>query len=262
MENCMEFPEAIEYSMLKKIRLPIIMDLIEPEKNEILLDVGSGGGYFSKALAKKSKLVVSLDMSPSNAKNAKQSIYNENIYFVIGDATHSPFKNEVFDKILATEIIEHIENDKLFIEECERILKNIGYIVITTPCTNPSFSLDWLRKISGVNIKEDFGHVRGGYTRQDLEELLNEINLKIIMISYFSQFFAEFNKIITYMGRTVHSGNKNWTSGETQLKLIETKPFKIYKSFFPILYQIAKLDKLLYMFKGHHIVIKASKFKK
>lgn len=259
MDNCVEFPEAIEYSLLKKIRLPIIVDLIEPEKNDIILDVGSGGGYFTKVLAKKSKLVVSLDMSPINSRNAKQSISDKNIYFVLGDATHSPFKNDVFDKILATEIIEHIENDRLFIKECERILKNMGSIVITTPCTNPSFSLDWLRKISGINIKEDFGHVRGGYTRQIFEELLNDTNLKIIKVSYFSQFFAELNMIITYMGRTVHSGNENWTSGKTQLKLIETKSFKIYKCFFPLLYEISKLDKLLYMFKGHHIVIKASK---
>ncbi|NJD54191.1 MAG: class I SAM-dependent methyltransferase [Candidatus Methanoperedens sp.] len=259
MENCIEFPEAIEYSLLKKIRLPIILDFMETEENDIILDVGSGGGYFIRNIAKKSKLVIGLDMSLSNTKNAKRSIGHGNICFVIGDATRSPFKKEVFDKILATEIIEHIENDKLFIEECERTLKNRGHIVITTPCTNPTLSLDWLRKISGVNIKEDFGHVRGGYTKNNLDKLLNQTKFKIIRVSYFSQFFAELSKIFTYLGRTIHSDSENWTSGRTQSKLIGTRSFRLYKFFFPILYQFSKLDKLLNMFKGHHIIIKASK---
>lgn len=260
MENCLEFPGAIQYSLLKKIRLPIIMDFMKPENNDMILDLGSGGGYFSKILAKKTKSVISFDISPTNARNAKQSIDDNNISFVIGDAAYLPFKKGVFDKILATEIIEHIENDNLFIKECDRVLKNVGHIVITTPCTNPAFPLDWLRRLSGVNIEEDFGHVRGGYTKQELEKLMNEQNLIMTRVGYFSQFFTQLCTIIIYFGKKFKSGRKNWTHGDTQKDFAGTKSFKLYKLVFPIFYQFSNLDKLLYKFKGHHIIIKISKF--
>lgn len=261
MENCLELPDAVKYSLLKKVRTPIILDFMRIKENDIILDVGSGGGYFTNILCKKSSKVISLDMSLINAKNARNSINMQNVYFVIGDATRLPFKNNVYDKILATEIIEHIENDNIFLKECERILKNKGSIVITTPCTNPTISLDWIRRKSGVNFQTDFGHVRGGYTRNTLQDLLAEANLEILRIGYFSQFFAELGKILTYLGRTAQSEGNNWTNGKSQTKIVTSKSFKIYKFFFPLLYQFSKLDKLLYMLKGHHIIIKASKFK-
>lgn len=251
MENCLELPDAVKYSLLKKVRAPIILSFMKIKSNDIILDVGSGGGYFTNILSKKSRMVVGLDMSFINAKNAKQSINMQNVYFVVGDATMLPFKINVFDKILATEIIEHIENDNFFVKECERTLKNKGSIVITTPCTNPTISLDWIRRKSGVNFMTDFGHVRGGYTRNKLQNRLIEANLEIIKVGYFSQFFTELGKIFTYMGRTVQSDGENWTSGKSQAKIVTTKSFKLYKFFFPLLYQFSKLDKLLYIFKGH-----------
>lgn len=260
MENCLELPEAIEYSLLKKIRLPIIMNLLKARDNDVILDVGSGGGYFTRILAEKSNFVIGLDKSFINAKNAKQSMKNKRaVNFVVGDATRLPFKKNVLDKILATEIIEHIENDNLFIEECERTLKDKGSVVITTPCINPTFSLNKLTRLSGVNIETDFGHVRKGYSRKEMEMLLSSKNLKIIKVGYFSQFFSEIIMILTYMGRTAHSEGKSWTDGKSQSNLIRTKKFKIYKIIFPALYYFAQLDKLIYIFNGHHIVVKASK---
>ncbi len=260
MENCLELPEAIEYSLLKKVRLPIILNLLMARDTDVILDVGSGGGYFTKILAEKSNFVIGLDKSFINAKNAKRSMNNEKASdFVVGDATRLPFKKKVLDKILATEIIEHIENDTLFIEECERTLKDKGSILITAPCTNPTFSLNWLTRLSGVNIETDFGHVRKGYARKEMETLLSSKNLRIIKVGYFSQFFSELSMILTYIGRTAHSGGNKWTDGKTQSNLIVTKTFKLYKFIFPILFQFSKLDKLLDNFKGHHIIIKASK---
>lgn len=259
MENCLESPEVIEFSLAKKIKIPIVMDIMGTDENDIILDVGSGGGYFTKILAERSRLVIGLDMSSTNAISAKRSVDRKNVFFVVGDATQLPFKNNVFGKILAAEIIEHIEDDLEFVKECERILKPGGSVVITAPCTNPTIPIDWLRRMSGVDLKSDFGHVRSGYTKGEIENLLNRIDLKIITFEYFSQIFTELIKIVTYFGRTLYSGGNNWTDGKDQLNLVHTKTFKLYKFLFPLLNHFSKLDNLMYKCRGYHFVIKASK---
>ena len=44
-----------------------------------------------------------------------------------------PVKNERYDVIIASEIIEHVFDTDFFIEELKRILKPNGRIIITTP---------------------------------------------------------------------------------------------------------------------------------
>jgi len=60
--------------------------------------------------------------------------YKENV--VRADAHRIPFKNEVFDCIFAGEIIEHLIDPATFLKEIERVLKNGGLLVLTTPNIN------------------------------------------------------------------------------------------------------------------------------
>jgi len=49
------------------------------------------------------------------------------------DITNIPFKNEVFDFILCSHVLEHVENDKKALNEFCRILKKNGNLIITVP---------------------------------------------------------------------------------------------------------------------------------
>lgn len=44
-----------------------------------------------------------------------------------------PFKNERFNNAIASEIIEHVKNPLHFLNECYRILKPKGRLILTTP---------------------------------------------------------------------------------------------------------------------------------
>jgi len=58
---------------------------------------------------------------------------HSNINFVIADAQHLPFRNDVFQKILCFEVIEHVEEDKIAFSEMGRVLCTQGASLITTP---------------------------------------------------------------------------------------------------------------------------------
>ena len=44
-----------------------------------------------------------------------------------------PYMDSSFDCICGVEVIEHLENPSFFIKECSRILKDQGYLLVTTP---------------------------------------------------------------------------------------------------------------------------------
>jgi len=52
---------------------------------------------------------------------------------VIGDMTRSGLPDESFDLITAVEVLEHVEEDELFVSEVSRVLKPGGTFIMTTP---------------------------------------------------------------------------------------------------------------------------------
>lgn len=100
-------------------------------KRGIAIDLGTGEGYFAKRLlAKGFSYIVCVDI---NAQRFKLK-HNPFIDLVIADLDHGlPFRSEAFYMASAIEVIEHLFNVKLFIEEVHRILKQAGILILTTP---------------------------------------------------------------------------------------------------------------------------------
>lgn len=94
---------------------------------------------------------------------------------VIDDMTHSSLPDCCFDCVIAVEVLEHVEEDDLFIQQAYRVLKPGGVFLITTP------NGDHLLK-SGPPWKFNPDHKRF-YTRERLKTLLVSY-FKIVEIEY------------------------------------------------------------------------------
>jgi SAM-dependent methyltransferase len=78
---------------------------------------------------------------------------------LLDDMTRSKLDDESFDIVVSVEVLEHVEQDELFVDQVHRILKPGGTFLMTTP------NGDYLKK-------PNVGHVRH-YTRQQLLNLLS-----------------------------------------------------------------------------------------
>ena len=54
-------------------------------------------------------------------------------YDVLWDKKKLPFENDVFDIVLMTEVLEHVENVDITLREINRVLKIGGLILVTVP---------------------------------------------------------------------------------------------------------------------------------
>jgi ubiquinone/menaquinone biosynthesis C-methylase UbiE len=112
----------------------IIIDELNLNKdNDTILDVGSGGGWAANSFIKKCKRFISVDISAKNLEAISKKINSENFFAVQADGLRLPFVNNCIERIVSSEVIEHLVEPQKFIEELYRILKPSGRIVISTP---------------------------------------------------------------------------------------------------------------------------------
>ena len=104
-----------------------------PENAELILDVGCGNGWVAKYFLSKRKKVVSMDISFKNPMEVLKENPDENHAALVADAYHLPFKKNSFDAIIASEILEHVYDPKLFMIKLLEALKPGGRLIITTP---------------------------------------------------------------------------------------------------------------------------------
>lgn len=103
------------------------------ESFETILDVGCGRAWVAKNFVKKNVDVISFDLALANTTKALKKYPANNHFAVVGDALNPPFQENVFDYIVASEIIEHVPDPEKFVTSLFSLLKPDGKLIITTP---------------------------------------------------------------------------------------------------------------------------------
>jgi len=109
--------------------------LLELPEKSIILDAGAGDQNHKKYC--KHLKYVSQDIAEYDGKANNTGIQVSDYEFkdldIISDITNIPRKNESFDAILCSEVLEHVVNPVLAIKELSRLLKKNGRLILTAP---------------------------------------------------------------------------------------------------------------------------------
>ncbi|GGX12582.1 class I SAM-dependent methyltransferase [Aquimarina muelleri] len=97
-----------------------------------VLEIGCGEGYGVAMYHKKAKQLTLIDKSKYSTYYIKKKFPNTTVFHKKAPPL-SFISDNSFDIIILFQIIEHIKNDKLFIEEIKRVLKPGGTAFLTTP---------------------------------------------------------------------------------------------------------------------------------
>ena len=98
-----------------------------------ILDIGCGGGLISEPMCRLGANVTGIDASEKNIKVAK--LHSSKSKLKINYQTKSPEQldaSEKFDIILNLEIVEHVDNVKLYLKSCKSLLKDNGLMFTAT----------------------------------------------------------------------------------------------------------------------------------
>lgn len=120
-------------------------------RNKKILDIGCNTGILLIPLAKRNYDVIGIDNNPKDIDKAKKYLREENLstnIVKLADAIALPFKDESFDIVLLSDVLEHTSDPKKVARESLRILKKGGLVLSTVPYhLHPVVKYPWLRKI-------------------------------------------------------------------------------------------------------------------
>lgn len=160
-----------------------------------ILDAGCGQGDFTLHLAKMKNVrqANGIDLSQTaieeSIRRAKKDKLSDKAQFKAGSVTDIPFKNNVFDSIFAFEIVEHVVDTEQMFKEFNRVLKNGGYLGITTV----DFNLLKRIVISLLYFEAYFDpttpHIRF-FTKKTLRKILEKNGFKIVKYKWDGSYFG------------------------------------------------------------------------
>jgi len=135
-------PGAIFYNatvakVLRKPETKIANDIVAKMGKGTILDLGSGTGYLSIEIAKRSPSlrVYGIDLSRQMVKIARRHAKGVgNARFVFGNAAKLPFRNNSIDLVVSTGASHHWKTPRLVFDECHRVLKTGGEAWIYDGC--------------------------------------------------------------------------------------------------------------------------------
>lgn len=159
------------------------------KNNSVVLDIGGYDGFISYKLK---NVFTNLDITVVDIDNLGLNIAKKrglkNLY---ASALELPIEDNRVDVILCLDLIEHVKEDDKLVKEISRVLKKGGTIILTTPMQN-GVSFSFLSKKRMEAINRSWGHVRKGYSLEDIEKLFKNNNLLIEKTSKYFNFFSRF----------------------------------------------------------------------
>ena len=111
-------------------------DMVGDVHDMRVLDVGCGTGRFvlEHLIRNKPKIAIGIDFSIRAIEEAIECAQGmPQAVFVVGDAMKLPVQSEKFDRILTTEVIEHLPNHRCALNELRRCLAPDGTLILSTP---------------------------------------------------------------------------------------------------------------------------------
>jgi len=200
---------AEKYNNLKWVNddayLRAFIEAGEFDKNDIVLDVGTGTGVIAHNIAPLVKEVIGLDISQDMLEHSN---WKENKYFIKRDIRNRIFHEDVFDKVTVRMVFHHIlEYTQKAMDECFGVLKKGGKIIISEGIPPlPEVKQEY---INVFKLKEE----RLTFLEEDLVNLMKKSGFKNIKV--FTHIMENFSV-------------KNWLENGSLPKEKQDKIFKMH----------------------------------
>jgi len=182
-----------------------------------VLDIGCGTGAMLEYLSRTSEDVVGID------NNLLPILYSKNRSgvkrLVACDARFISMKDNAFDLVIASDLLEHIAEDEMVLSEIARILKSKGKLIVTVP----AFAFLWSKHDEAAH------HVRR-YNIDLLRIKIQKANLTVERISYTNIFAFPLILLLRNFKRFASFGR------EPETDFFYTPPF--LNSFFIFCYKL------------------------
>jgi SAM-dependent methyltransferase len=147
--------------------LTVDFDRLGLRPGDRVIDMGCGAGRHAFEMYRRGADVIAFDQDADELANvlelfgamkeAGEVPEGASADIKEGDALALPFADAEFDRVVASEVLEHIHDDVTAIKELIRVLRPGGTMAITVP--------RWLPEVVNWRLSPDYHHAAGGHIR-------------------------------------------------------------------------------------------------
>lgn len=171
-------PNAI-FRYIENKRIKKLIQLADLKDSDLVLEVGCGAGHILERVKKGN--LHGIDISEIQIKRARERL-GDSVELTKAPGEKIPYNDKYFDKILCSEVIEHVLDPDPLLREMKRVLKDDGILSFSIPNEN---LINYTKKalritgLTGVLAPKKSGWDLA--SKDNLDEWhLHEFNLKLI----------------------------------------------------------------------------------
>lgn len=189
--------EYLERTPWTELRLGALRALVEPAPGDRVIDLGCAAGALTHYFSGFGATVVGVD-SEERAISKARSLFPE-LEFRQADVAELPFDEDSFDKAVAGDLVEHLEDPtfRAMLAELQRVLVPGGSLSIYTP--NPLHLIERL-KAGDLILAQNPTHI-GLRTSEQLTSVLRACGFFIDRVDWKASFFPVLRPVENVLGR-------------------------------------------------------------
>jgi len=117
----------------------MIITALELKDSSSVLDAGCGNGVLANRISESARLVCAVDIGSRAvqfANKQRRLLGLDNVSFIRGDCRALPFRDQFFDRVVCSELLEHVRAPRRAVRELSRVLSLGGICIVTSPRNN------------------------------------------------------------------------------------------------------------------------------
>src|ERR1051325_6425744 len=226
-------------SIKKQQKLKALLELLGDTRDKkcLLITCGDNNGALNWRFREHGGEWMWADVSGENNTQIAELLC-EPVYAFKNDAF--PIPDEQFDCVIAIDVLEHLKQDRPFLQELNRVLKPGGKAVVTVPNGDDKLLANKIKWKLGMT-PEIYGHTRAGYTIAELSDAIVASGLKPKESGGFSRFVTEMIELVINFGYVRVLANKRGGAQPGHIAPVSSgelkthgMAYKFYSLIFPI----------------------------
>ncbi|NRA70436.1 MAG: malonyl-ACP O-methyltransferase BioC [Gammaproteobacteria bacterium] len=151
-----------------------LLELTKACDKGILLDLGTGPGYFTSALSDRSQQVIGLDIATPMLQFAQARNQQIDCWWLAGDAENLPLANECVSGVFSSLMLQWTHDLAQALAESQRVLQVTGQIAFTTLLNGTLSEL-----ASAWSRVDQHQHVNSFMDLGQIEQIINHSGFKL-----------------------------------------------------------------------------------
>lgn len=129
------------FRYIENTRIKRLIEAASINETSKVLEIGCGAGHILDRINKG--ILTGIDISAVQIQRAEKRLGNK-AQLIKAPAEHLPFEDESFDRVICTEVFEHVLEPEIVLNEMNRVLKKDGIISLSIPNENLIIFTKWV----------------------------------------------------------------------------------------------------------------------